>query len=524
MFKKINDKLISQYPLLWNTKVVFILPLCLIIHLLFYVSGRLYPVYLDSLWDLYDFNGGSEITFSILISAIIVILWLVHYLRNNPFKSFYTLSKGYMFKEFMLMVVIFFSSSTFFLSFKQGLYDNIDSLSSEVNIEDDANQINLAAHFIAFDYGDFSVYGCCDSIEARRVRDSIENEYKKTLNPRELEDYNRKQLEIRNATESYTDTINNSYLFYCKLKVEAYNYYPQIDITDNGFLNTTELNNIALRWLQNHKKDSVLRQLNILTNLCDKYGVRYNFNPNIQLAECFNDNHFTVRKTVSDYYIDSVAFLNGEYEDDYNEYVREYLKTQYYIETYNLQTSLQRIATVRDGFWKPDVFIIWLYFAIGASIILFSFRATRLKHWFVGIIGIGLWAILLTLVEVTAHVGKGFPTLLILIWIGLLIFMYAGINNKGNKLITGFVYNWVLWFAPLVIPLIFVAIEIATDNDCYFYNEMGEKMIQKPGCEIHHWINEHWYHIGFSNMAATLALIWLVFIPQARKWQSNPEE
>ena len=114
MFKKINDILISKYPLLWNTKAVFVIPLAIIIHLLFYLAGFIYPISIDELWQYYHFKEDSVVMLSVLISALFIIIWLVFYLRNNPFKSFYTLGRGYMFKEFVLIFTVFFSSATFF--------------------------------------------------------------------------------------------------------------------------------------------------------------------------------------------------------------------------------------------------------------------------------------------------------------------------------------------------------------------------------------------------------------------------
>lgn len=98
MLKKINQKLLSQYPLLWNTKAVFVLPLAALIHLLFYLVGFFVPIQVDELWMQHYFEDFTETMISVLISTLIIIIWLVFYLRNNPFKSFYTLGRAYMFK------------------------------------------------------------------------------------------------------------------------------------------------------------------------------------------------------------------------------------------------------------------------------------------------------------------------------------------------------------------------------------------------------------------------------------------
>ena len=517
MFKKINQKLLSQYPLLWNTKAVFVLPLALIIHVLFYLAGFIVPIQVNELWMSQYFEDFTETMISVLISTLIIIIWLVFYLRNNPFKSFYTLGRGYMFKEFVLIFIIFFSSATFFLSYKQGLYDNVDLKTQDVDIAQEATLVNLSAHFIAFDYSDFNANGCCDSIEARRVLDSIETEYIKTLTPKELRIY---QQKIRDAERNLVDTVEDphSYMHYCKREVELY-----VLPADGYLLDEKELNHIAHRWLREGKKDSLLQLFTKLQTLCNTYGVTYNFNPKGQVEECFNDSVFTVRRTLSRYYVDSTDYYRendyGEYNDDYDEQVRNYLKTYEYINIINLNEALQRINTVRHGFWNIILFIGWIYYALGMTILLFSFRITRLKHWFMSAVGIGLWTILLALVGTALRIDKQFPVLLLCIWVIVSVLCIIYIVNRKKKLLSGIMYNWILWFMPFVLPLIFVAIEFNTSHNCHL-----EAFKETINCQINQWINTNWVLINSVNILLIAVTLFLVFIPLVRKWQSNPDE
>ena len=520
MFKKINDILISKYPLLWNTKAVFVIPLAIIIHLLFYLAGFIYPISIDELWQYYHFKEDSVVMLSVLISALFIIIWLVFYLRNNPFKSFYTLGRGYMFKEFVLIFTVFFSSATFFLSYKQGLYDNVDLKTNDINLIEESKVVNLSAHFIAFDYSDFNANGCCDSIEARRVRDSIETEYEKTLTPTERREYSRRKQAERDAAREKAKMIDDphSYLHYCKLEVEFYN-----TIKEGHLLNEVELNKIAHDWLKKGKKDSLQQLFVRLLAICDTYGVTYNFNPKDQVKECFNDSAFTVRNTLYRYYVDSTDYRReydyDEYNDDYDEQVRNYLKTYSFIEMGNLKDALQQIDSVRNGFWNIILFIVWIYYALGMTILLFSFRVTRLKHWFLSLIGIGLWAILLALIGVGLGLNKEFPMLLVFIWMLIFVIGVVQIVNRKKKLLAGIAYNWILWFMPFVLPLIFVFIDSTTNKDCY-----KAELKETINCQINHWIDTHWVLINSVNIALVIVLVFFVFIPLVRKWQSNPDE
>ncbi len=503
--------------MLWNTKAVFLLPLALIIHVLFYLAGFIYFIDIDELWQHYHFKEENVTMISVLFSTLIIIIWLVFYLRNNPFKSFYTLGRGYMFKEFVLIFIIFFSTATFFLSYKQGLYDNVDLKTQDINIAKEATLINLSAHFIAFDYSNFDAYGCCDSIEARRVRDSIETEYEKTLTPKELRIY---QLKKREAERNLVDTVEDphSYMHYCKREIEFYS-----PTKEGHLLNEEELNQIAHSWLKNGRKDSLQQLFTHLLSICDKYGAIYNFDPKAQINECFNDDEFTVNKTLYRYSVDSTNYYRendyGEYNDDYDEQVRNYLKTYEFIHIINLNDALNRINTVRHSFWDVGIFMVWLYYSFGLTILLFSFRVTRLKHWFMGAVGIGLWTILLTLIAVGFHLNKQLPVLLLLIGIIVSIVGILYIVNRKKKLLSGIIYNWMLWFMPFVLPLIFVAIEINTDYNCHL-----KEFKETTNCQINYWINTNWVLINSTNMVLVIALIFFVFIPLVRKWQSNPDE
>lgn len=498
MFKKLNQKLLSKYPLLWNTRIIYVLPAAILIHVLFYLVGFFTDFELSDLHNYRLFRDEDVILYSTLVTIVIVILWLVFYLRNNPFKSYYTLSKNYMFKEFLLIAIIFISSSTFFFSHKQGFYDRVTLKTHEINAAEEANLINLASHFIAFSIQDFDLYNCCDSIKARERRDSIRSAHiQSKIYSEEPPPYEQR---IRGHDSEYP----NSYLYYCQNKVDLYSSY----IKDQF-----EISAIARHWLINNETDSVYQVLTELVQLCKKYGINYYFDPLQQVHECFSDSNFAVHYVVS------------SYVSDYDHELARY--KSFYININELEESLHKLERVRRGFWDIKILVAWLYCVLAAAVVLFSFRVTRLKHWFIALLGLGLWMILIGLVEVSFRLDDDLIILIVFLWAVLFFVMANLIQTKSKKLFAGIIYNWIFWLAGFIIPLIIIRLDVIGRRNCYDYGYYGyEKLNQAitPACKMHYWIDHNWLLINVANIIIGLLLIYFVFIPLARKWQSNPEE
>lgn len=504
MFKKLNSKLLSQYPLLWNTKLLYVIPAAIVIHVLFYLGGFFTPVELEDLYEYWIYDESGTVVFSVLISLLIIILWLVFYLRNNPFKSFYTVSRSYLFLEFLLISLVFFSTATFFLSYEQGLYHQTTITAKNVNLEEDINTLNLSKHFIAFEWREFSNENCCDSVIAYEKRDSIRRAKQSHNNnssgyQRDVEPY---YIEPRYNAD---DEVYNSYLFYCQNGMYQYE-----DRFKNDILNKYELNAIATRWLKNSQKDSVKQLFNKLVVLCEKYGIHYQFYPEKQTNECFSDSLFTVNRLV------------GTYPNDYeeNRSTRSRVYHEQYIEISDIRTSLNRIDTVRTGFWNYEILLIWLYYSFAAAIVLFTFRLTRLKHWFIGIVGIGLWSIIVVLISILLKLDKEILPLIFIIWLSVVIVGSNLILARIKKQLAGIMYNWIFWVTPFIIPLTMAYTDIITNDSCYLYSQNYDEY----WCDVNHWIDGHLLLMFSVNILVMLLVIYFVFIPLARKWQSNPEE
>src|SRR5882724_7603813 len=95
MLKKIYTRIVTDYPLLWNTRMPWVIAAALLIHLLFFWAGfgSITAISFQEYYYLSSVITGGLMSFSILCSALVIIIWLIFYLRNNAYKSFYIIDK-----------------------------------------------------------------------------------------------------------------------------------------------------------------------------------------------------------------------------------------------------------------------------------------------------------------------------------------------------------------------------------------------------------------------------------------------
>jgi hypothetical protein len=464
MLTSLNKKLISRYPLLWNTRIIQCLTALAIIHLLFYAAGMLTEIPMEKLWWYHTFNLDQVIILSALVSLLFVILWLVQFLRNNPFKSYYSLGPGYLYAEFILLFIVFLFSSTFFLSYQQGLYEKGRRVTRDIDIKTEADKANIARHFIVVNADDFSKKNSCELIREREIRDSIYRAKYHTNESRETQEY-------------AADSLN--YLYYCQ---------QNIGLGSVPLKSRYEISAIGNAWLRNHNRDSVRQVLEFYRQLCNKYKIPNTLVTEDLLEEVFSNPSFNV-----------LTLHSGE-------------------SLYQLEDVYQNIERLRTGFWDEDIFIGFLYFALGASILLFSFRITRLRPWFTAIIGAIVWCILVGLIVTTIHNGEGVLILLLVIWLFYMGASLIQIFGRSRKIYAGVFFNWFYWSTAFLIPLVMGLIYEATDIPCNNYPDCP------PDPPIHTWIQQHFIQINWVNIVFMLILTLAVFIPLAMKWQAKAEE
>lgn len=135
--KKFHQCVLLHYPQLWNLRAHIVLPVIALLHIMFYISG--YTSF--TVGERLHMRSGADdhfvdasIAFSILLSVLILLLWLVYYLRNNAFKSFYPVKRWYIAVEFAITFTVILSGISFFESYACGFWRSLRTHTAEIDV------------------------------------------------------------------------------------------------------------------------------------------------------------------------------------------------------------------------------------------------------------------------------------------------------------------------------------------------------------------------------------------------------
>jgi hypothetical protein len=536
MFKNIHKKLVHTYPLIWNTRVLSMLSVMLICHVLFYLAGH---VFVKNIRYLADHSESYRIlddfgilTFSILLISISIIIWLVFYLRNNPFKSFYPIRKTYLVKEFFITWLIFLVSITLYHSYTYGRHIRILELTKYCNPAKEVYEVNQAVRFIPFDLSQFNIHNCCDSISAREKANSKQNLHQPAVgcDGIALNSYEGSTLSSSYLPERYdvgnmpTSTDSSSYLYFCEEPMMLTRY--------EGATGTAQERNyyqsIANKWLLNNERDSVRYYLQQYQRIINQYQLKSYVDIDTLTAWCFQYPGHAVMHTVSSSSSPEgdIAYPAGSPEA--NEQARLESEGHYpsnpddfYFENNSLRSVIQEVYEERqESFWTISKWFAYLYVSLGLAILLFMFRITRLKPWIASVIGVGIWSILIALAaQLSDNAVPYYLNFLVLLF---LILASLFIGNKVTKLLAAI---WLNWFAFSFLMFIPFGFEIIKQNTYAIWECVNNvRVLVRPEYPIYSWINDHWDIINAINIASGALIMVFVIIPLAYKWQSNPSE
>lgn len=122
----IDQYLLERYPIIWNTRILWMLIGGIVIHSLFFFWGYINvtgpPVgrhgYEDISFALPDTAGVTM--FSVAISVVLLVFWTTQLLKNNGFKHFYPTRSTDLVQYFVSYLLIIFVCTTFYLSYLKG--------------------------------------------------------------------------------------------------------------------------------------------------------------------------------------------------------------------------------------------------------------------------------------------------------------------------------------------------------------------------------------------------------------------
>ncbi|GAA3654081.1 hypothetical protein [Flavivirga jejuensis] len=455
---KTNQYLLENYPIIWNTKLVWVLLSALILHILFFIFGFLAisnPEILHEYGagDIFFDNG--TVFISIILSILLLVTWLIFLFKNNAFKSFYPTSRQKLFKQFLIYLIITFFSTTFFISYNLGVKSYITSKYDDERIEKEITTSNTAALFFSKNIQDYTINQrrypqpfntlYCEVYNGKNInKDNIflsflDYEYRfYTLYKKEgtlsqgFSDPNYKGFVYHKTKDTlrtyfYKDSIfdvsnlvqnaNPNYFNYSKtfyqskkrkLKYGDTKYDEYVYTQEQNFTKTNELSNKQGHNLLKRNDASEIKQ--ILTDflvISDLYKIKHDLTVNIWFDMVYHPaENFKLKHLIRNEPKSTLLYASNNPETAIDTFYEEHI-TDYYLDHDSLYRAFENIEDIKtsEPFLESIHFFMWFSFFFSA--LIFMFRVTGLKSLLFTIISMGILTILVTLLTVLyAYITK----------------------------------------------------------------------------------------------------------------------
>jgi hypothetical protein len=495
--ERINRYLLTHYPLLWNTRMVWVLLANVVIHLLFFLSG-LGAVDRTTIQHYYSPDSVSDEslhTIAALFSLVFIIVWCVFYLRNNAFKSFYRIGKWYPAKEFAILFLIFLSTICYAQSFRWGVRVGARNITNTQQLQNEISQVNQAMVYVPVEKVSYFVLNTC---EARRTRNN-----------------EAASIELPDPEAGYPPGIDTTKLMTALRQPNAFSYQHYCNqylsnrfSTDNG----VAISQRNRQWLSGQHRDSVRQCLRRFFIILKKYGIDYRLDESELVASVFKENNFALSLLVP---TSATEYVNGEE-----------IENSRYVDTHNLSRVYWFLAACQPGGENvKDVLEAWSvygYIALLLASILMCYRRFSRKVFLISVIGTLVWMILFGVMAANSR-GATIPALLLFLCVVFLLGALFFLSQKAGKTIAGVLLNWHAYVAPFFILLMVIMFQEYYESAYSAAGDINEEWM-KQRYPISHWVSHHkniLFLLGIPTMALYLAF---AFNRWAKKWHVMPEE
>ncbi len=150
LYNRIDTYLLSHWPLLWHSKILYLLISGLLINGIFFCWG--WAVASLSLIKERDisriYENGAPIFVHVILCLILITLWAIQFYKKNAIKNLYPLSKFYLTGLFLFLTLGFTAFITPAESFNYGLRKAVRSLVDLKTLQNDVDLYNKAAVFL----------------------------------------------------------------------------------------------------------------------------------------------------------------------------------------------------------------------------------------------------------------------------------------------------------------------------------------------------------------------------------------
>lgn len=485
MFKTIQKYLLVNHPLLWNTKIVPLTTIMIILNIVFFALGYHNGAINFSESNNNYISNASEpiITFiGILISIIILIIWLVLYFKNNSFKSFYPKNSFSLFKEWIIIFVSIFMIGMVAISYLYAKDLRVRNYFSEIEAKNRCETLSLASIFLQ---GSFETK-YHDAINNLGDTIQVENNFSEFRNK-------------RYATNSLMNKNIGSFQFFDK--------------------NIDSINTKKVRdWLFDNQKEKVKTLLENYLVIANEHHLKGNVDANQWLDLVYNYPNFTEINIVGNdprvdaYYGDTTqavsvaavdtAAVNAPIVDNFD-YTNKYKKEidgfdveffKHYVPASNLNFAYAKIA---DAWVSPDItwisLLFPLYFALGISLLIFSFRVTSGKNWLIAIVALGIINIIFGVISAVFGTEIFYLSMLGLLIFGLFVYFIFVSNRKKGKQFSAITLNGLLWlfggFFPLVYTIFIEFLKWKFDYQYGYEDGMDSTLLMNKNKEMFDFID-----------------------------------
>ncbi|CAL2082601.1 hypothetical protein [Tenacibaculum sp. 190524A02b] len=550
LVKKINKYLLEHYPLIWNTRLLWMVLVGTGLHLLFFMVGY-FTVNtqqdISQYYSLESFYKDTSVVFvSILFSIIILLIWIVYYLKNNAFKSFYQLKKGTLFIQFSIMVFIFFMNITQYYSFRKGLTVRIKQDYDWKLVDKDIKAFNTTALFLiqkSRKYAienkqypkPFPLYTVDDSrsnlgydVDTTKAFIKHENKYYQFY---ELDKNLIKEEKLDTNLSLEEELLEEENNFKYRIVKDVSKYKNHIEPTLFNYSGT----------LYGYGQDSLIRQkrlkyyekilydkdekaikenLNTFLKLAEKYKIKNNLNVEDWYQLLDNEN-YTIREFIFDSKpdIDEVNRLAPRYQKilkTRKEYVEPLGVTSIpYCDLGNSDFLFKNIHSAYFGSSSKELLYIYTIFAFVFSLLLFLFKVTNIKTLLLSFV-VGSVVLIFT-IFVSSYVSRYNFSMsnnslesIIVLFICILIVILSLISFalKWRKLITAILFSLALFAAPAIYTLLI---------------SLYSKYIRRLNLEVKdplmEWLEAYWFWL--------VLVLWIISIAfysvRIRQWKAEPE-
>lgn len=506
MITKIQQYLITRYPLLWNIRLIPFLLFAIGVNLFFYFLGFVMSSVNFKNMDYYDFLSGNELVYfgSVFLGVLLFILWLVQYSKNNAFKVFYPKNGTALYLEWLLSIVIIFSLVLFPFSFYFGSMTKVRSYASRADAVKAAETLNMIRILIPTDATEY--------YEEANNQEMLNSSMKRNPNYADRDELIPHTIEA--ASEySYPETEAQFSLLY-------YSGYDRIYISDSYGLNLKSTADVK-NWLIDEDKGKISRLIDDFLALQSKHGLSTNLTKKEWMDLIYNPSDYPVGSFNK---IVNFNYKDARYSSDYT--------NEYYVSHRELASAYDKVINAYYNKGYPWIFLLVVScLSLGLSLLVFSFRITSGKSWLGGFISIGLILFIDLIIALMSPGGGSFEwglSTYIFILLGLfiaeLIYLTNKIKFRKPKGRSNIIINHFVWFLPAVPVLIFTLVYIYYQWLCYNSYLSDSYSYDNLACITRRSLEDNIVNYIWANVCLTFVSMFLFIKFILLKWKSLPEE